>query len=334
MPKEKVEAVAPTSDATVTSQPHLEWKLPDGWTEHPSQGGMRMATFAIAGKQGQQANAAVIALAPGHDFEVINILRDNAGLSALGEDEMVKLTEEIQIGPSRGKLLDMAGNSSPTNINPRRFLAAVLPTDNRSWFISMTGDDTFVREQKPVFLQFLKSISFHEGGSHSEPTSDRAPISTNVKEVPHTATEPGKTVWNTPATWQEAPPTQMLKAKFLATGDAGTKAEITVSVFPGDVGGPLANVNRWRNQISLSPVGQAELEKVVSPLDVTSGKAMLVDMIGNKSSDGKSRRLIGAIVPQGGRTWFYKMLGDELVVAREKDAFIKFVKNAKPPDAP
>jgi hypothetical protein len=338
VPKETAKALAPAGEASHAghaSQPHLDWKLPEGWTEQPSEGSMRLATFAIAGKQGQQANAAVIALAPGHDFEVINILREKAGLSVLVEDEMTKLAEEIQIGPSRGKLFDMTGNSSPTNTDPRRILVAVLPIGERSWFVSMIGDDAFVREQKPVFRQFLESFSLHEGESHSEPASARGPIDTNVKEAPRAATGSDKNVWNAPATWQEVPPTQMLLAKFLATGDAGAKAEITITAFPGDAGGVLANVNRWRvQQLGLSAASEADLPKLITSLDVTSGKAMLVDMTGNKSSDGKSTRLIGAIAPQAGRTWFYKMLGDEPVVAREKEAFIKFVQTVKNPDVP
>jgi len=336
VPKERAKAVASASDVTAASQPHLDWKLPEGWTEQPSQASTRLATFAILGKQGQQANAAVIPMPAGHDFEVINILRqESAGLPALDEDEMAKITEEIQIGPGRGKLFEMTGSASTTNAAARRFLVAVMPTNERSWFVSMIGDDAFIREQKPVFLQFLKSFSFREGGSHRESASAQTATGTEDRESPGTPTGTKKHVWNVSANWQEVPPTQMLVAKFIATGDAGSKAEITVSVFPGDVGGTLANVNRWRvQQLGLSAVSEADLAKLITSLDVASGKAMLVDMTGNKSSDGKSTRLIGAIAPQAGRTWFYKMMGDEPVVAREKEAFIKFVQTVKPPDDP
>jgi hypothetical protein len=296
---------------------------------------MRLATFAIAGKQGQQANAAVIALAPGHDFEVINILREKSGLAVLGEDEMAKLAEEIQIGASRGKLLDMTGNSSPTNTAPRRIFVAVLPTDDRSWFVSMIGEDAFVREQKPVFLEFLKSFSFHESGSHSEPTGAGSPIGTDVEEVPRVATGPKKNVWNAPAAWQEVPATQMLLAKFVATGDAGTKADISISVLSGDGGGVLANLNRWRvQQLGLSAASEADLPQLITSLDVSTGKAMLVDMTGKDLRTGKTARLVGVIVPQVERTWFYKMMGDESVVAREREGFVKFVQTVKTPDAP
>ena len=46
-----------------------------------------------------------------------------------------------------------------------------------------------------------------------------------------------------------------------------------MSVFPDDAGGVLANVNRWRGQVDLAPVKQAELEKQIASLDVSGGKA-------------------------------------------------------------
>ena len=336
VPKEKAEAVASALPPSEASAPRLHWKLPDGWTEQaPSK--MRVASFSIAGKDGQQAEVAVIPLPgiSGKEVEVVNLWREQVRLPPVGEGEAKREVEPVEIAGATAELFEMVSREPlPAEKSPTRILVATCVRDDTSWFFKMTGADTLVREQKPVFLQFLKSVSFHDGGMPKELASARSPISTNVKEVPHSATGPEKTVWNAPATWQEVPPTQMLLAKFLATGDAGTKAEITVSVFPGDVGGLLANVNRWRNQIGLAPVNQPELDKLVSALDATIGKAMLVDMTGQESNDGKKTRLIGASLPQGERTWFYKMLGDEPVVAREKDAFIKFVQTMKLPDVP
>ncbi len=59
----------------------------------------------------------------------------------------------------------------------------------------------------------------------------------------------------------------------------------------------------------------------------------IVDFAGTDSKTGKPARLVGAIVPQNGQTWFYKLMGDEPVVSQQKDAFIKFIQSAKYPDA-
>jgi len=176
-------------------------------------------------------------------------------------------------------------------------------------------------------------VTFVEGGG--PPGGGAHFTSTNAKLVP--AGKSGdaeigvKPSWEIPAGWQEVAPSQMLLAKFLIGGNDG-KAEVSVSAFPGDTGGVLANVNRWRGQVGLAPVDQAEVDKAVTPLDVMGGKAMLVDVNGQNAKTGQATRLIGVIVPRDGQTWFYKMLGDPLVAEREKNAFLKFVQTARYPN--
>lgn len=144
---------------------------------------------------------------------------------------------------------------------------------------------------------------------------------------------PGKPAWTVPAGWTEELPTQMLLAKLSVT-DQDARAAITVSSFPGEVGGLLANVNRWRGQVSLPPISEADLPNAVAQLETQAGKASLVDLIGTDANTGRTARLICVVLPHAGQTWFFKIMGDEQVVAREKDAFLKFVQSARFPDAP
>jgi len=44
---------------------------------------------------------------------------------------------------------------------------------------------------------------------------------------------------------------------------------------------------------------------------------------------GRNAKLVGAIVPLGDRTWFYKLMGNEQVVESQKEVFSKFVKSVK-----
>ena len=66
----------------------------------------------------------------------------------------------------------------------------------------------------------------------------------------------------------------------------------------------------------------------MQPLELPGGKAMLIDMSGTDALTSQKARLVGVIVPQAERTWYYKLMGNEELVAREKDAFVKFVKSA------
>ena len=51
--------------------------------------------------------------------------------------------------------------------------------------------------------------------------------------------------------------------------------------------------------------------------------AILVDM------SGATKRLVAAIVPDGPRTWFYKLTGPPEVIETEKVTFIAFIHSAK-----
>lgn len=55
---------------------------------------------------------------------------------------------------------------------------------------------------------------------------------------------------------------------YFAPDPAGP-VEIAVTRFGGRVGGELANVNRWRGQIGLEPIGEDELESAISRFAAT-----------------------------------------------------------------
>jgi hypothetical protein len=302
-------------DAMAT--PKIQYKTPEGWQEAPVKGGMRAAQFSITNNAGQEAEVAVIPMpgASGVSGEIVNMWRDQLGLKS----EIPGTA--VEIGSSQGQLYDMASTEPLIDKKFKaRIMSALLKQGETVWIFKMAGEDELVRQQKPAFLAFLKSIQFT---GVSEPTE--------TASAPMTAAAPAgtpqKPTWEPPATWKEEAPSQMVLAKY-ALGKENAQAEVTVSAFPGDVGGLLANVNRWRGQISLPQIEQADLSKQITSFDVLGGRATLVDMTGTNRT-GQKARLIGAIVPRGDQTWFYKMLGDDQVVGGEKDAFVKWVQSVK-----
>jgi len=321
-------------DPPPAAMPSLAWKLPPGW-EEKGPGRMSVASFSIPGKDGQEAEVSVMPM-PGESASnlslLVNIVRQGAGMGPIGDEELARLVEDISIAGLPARLVDFSGatvSNGPDKGN--RIILAVLTRAGTTWFFKMAGSEDLVSSQKGVFLDFLKSIAFHEGVAQPAAAAN---VQRGAAAADDSATAvQAKPTWEVPQNWKEVPPTQMLLAKFLLAGPADTKAEVTVSVFPGEVGGLVANVNRWRRQIGLAEAAADEVSKLVSPLDVARGKAMLVDMSGSEAKNGKTTRLIGVIVPQGAQTWFYKLMGDEAVAEREKAAFIKFVQGAKHPDA-
>ena len=136
--------------------------------------------------------------------------------------------------------------------------------------------------------------------------------------------------WSAPANWTESTPGPMVKKNFSIAGEAGQKAAVTISVLAGEGGGTLANVNRWRGQLSLPAVAEDGLAKLTESLDVLGGKGTLVDFTGTDAT-GQPSRMVAVSVTHGGQTWFYKLVGAGAVVGREKEAFTRFVQAVRYP---
>ena len=163
------------------------------------------------------------------------------------------------------------------------------------------------------------------------PASMPAPTDMASTAVP-TANN-GDLTWTAPAHWQSRPASAMRKATFIIPGEAaGQQAVLAVTAFPGDVGGNLANVNRWRQQLQLAPIDANDLNSVLTHIHVGDLHIDLAELLGPAPADeGKPRlRVLGAIVPHNGATWFFKLTGPDALVAREKNAFIAFIQSIQP----
>jgi len=331
VPKETQEtpavAQATPHDQQEGASPHPQWIVPAGWEPRAPASAMLMASFGITGKGGQTAMVTVTPLPSiaGHELELVNMWRGQVQLAQISKDDLPKQTEPVAIGSEQGLLYDMVSEKPLSEAKSLlRLTVAMISRGDTCWFFKLTGDDALAREQKPAFLQFLKSIDFSQAVESVQFAHAPHPVSTNSKEVPHE--NPDKPLWNVPPGWQEVPAGGMLVAKFSIPGENGAKAELNISPTGGGV---LMNVNRWRGQLGLEPVSDADLPRQTQSLDVLGGQAMLVDMTGTDKKSGQKTRLIGAIVPRGGQTWYYKLMGNEQVVEKERAAFTQFLKTIK-----
>jgi hypothetical protein len=130
--------------------------------------------------------------------------------------------------------------------------------------------------------------------------------------------------WQTPDGWTQNPGSSEFRFAQIALGDGLT---LVVSRFPGDVGGTLANVNRWRGQLQLPPVSAGDLEKVTKKVKAGDVTALITDFT-NEAGD---QRMLGAILPdeKGGRTWFFKVTGAAKAVGERAEKFQKFVESVR-----
>ena len=125
--------------------------------------------------------------------------------------------------------------------------------------------------------------------------------------------------WEVPSHWVISAGSAMRKASYAVEHSEGT-LDVAVTSFPGDVGGPLANVNRWLRQIGLSPITEAELDTFYAPL---GGKepGHYSELIGTEQST------LAATFLHDGNSWFFKMTGPTVAIQDERDAFLAVVRD-------
>ncbi len=133
--------------------------------------------------------------------------------------------------------------------------------------------------------------------------------------------------WSAPAGWPAKPLSTMRKGSYTVPGAAGAEADLSITAFPGAVGGELANVNRWRGQVGLPPVAEGELEAAVARVAQNGLAFTVVDLAGADTARGQ--RMLGAMAPFEGSVWFFKLTGPDALVAATKPAFLEFLKTVK-----
>jgi hypothetical protein len=141
----------------------------------------------------------------------------------------------------------------------------------------------------------------------------------------------GEVTWTTPKRWQEKPGSGFRYASFVVPGADGLTGDLSVTVLDGGGGDLLANVNRWRGQIGLADLSADQLPtqtKTIRP----AGRAMtLVNYLSEGNLiDGKyKKRLLSAVFSSDGKTWFFKLVGEDRLVESAKGDFLKFLESLK-----
>jgi hypothetical protein len=137
-------------------------------------------------------------------------------------------------------------------------------------------------------------------------------IEKSPSATPAFATPPTQAtmVWDVPEGWtRRAEPGQMRVATFDA-GSGDDALEIAVSTLGGGGGGLLANINRWRGQIGLAPIEDADIDSRLEHISESALHAVYVDLQSDEGA-AEPQRIIGAVIDDSaGGVWFVKATGD------------------------
>ena len=139
----------------------------------------------------------------------------------------------------------------------------------------------------------------------SAETKASAPPNGSMRILPGmqaAADEAGGVSYIIPEGWEDLPASGIRKANLKVSDENGT-AELTVLVFPGDVGGRLANINRWRGQVGLDDAPPEDLPKFTEGYTISQHPGLYVRL------EGGAQSILGGLLPFHGSTWFFKFLG-------------------------
>jgi hypothetical protein len=110
------------------------------------------------------------------------------------------------------------------------------------------------------------------------------------------------------------------KGSWHIHGAGNATADMAVTAFPNDVGGVLANVNRWRTQIGLPEVDDPATDASWQERTVDGYPTRVVRLIG----PGGQSTLVAMVSVDAG-LWFFKLTGDSALVDSEAETFHQFL---------
>lgn len=138
----------------------------------------------------------------------------------------------------------------------------------------------------------------------------------------------GPFIYQAPIDWIEEAGSSMRIANF-RFGPSG-EGECYLSFLQGQSGGVADNINRWRTQMGMEPMSEAEMA-TIGTLKMMSSDAYFVDLKGSFKGVGDEaaipgQRMLGAILPLGemGMTIFVKMTGPDALVETHMLDFKRF----------
>lgn len=156
-----------------------------------------------------------------------------------------------------------------------RMVGAIVPAKDATWFFKVVGPADRIGAHKEEVLSFVRALR----------------------------SENGEVKWTMPAGWKEDHAGGPGRQACLHFGEHDPKLEMTVVRLPGDGGGLAANVNRWREQLGLERLSDADAAALVRKVGGTNLEAQVVDLVGpTRPSAGGGRMMARPPEPEQPRS--------------------------------
>ncbi|MBK1876541.1 hypothetical protein [Pelagicoccus mobilis] len=235
-----------------------------------------------------------------------------ASLPEVDQARLAEIVSEVQLSSQvTASVLDLKAESRDPSST--RVYAAIIPYQGQSWFIKMSGPYPTVQSQIPAFGKMLRSVRFGEEARSQQAEHNHE----------HEHQHIGDLTFDTPDGWVPSQGSSMRIASLAVKKEGHPPADFAVTSFPGDTGGLVANVNRWRNQIGLSNWNSEQVNAAAETIMNPAGHEFTFFEL--KAENGESsqddQRILVAIMNFAGRSWFFKLRGDALLLELQDEEF-------------
>jgi hypothetical protein len=161
-----------------------------------------------------------------------------------------------------------------------------------------------------------------EASSTQEPPAPPQPTA-STPTAPAASASAADWPWTAPEPWRVVPGERPMRLATYEIRDESGPIEVAITRFPGDVGGMLANINRWRGQIGLGPINQADIPAMLTTFENPgfNGATMLLE--------GPQQHMLAASIHEPGadRTWFVRVTTTPEAAARVREQFDSFARS-------
>ena len=152
-----------------------------------------------------------------------------------------------------------------------RMLGAIVPSGSDAWFFKLSGDKNAVAIERESFLELIESVTFDDPLS-----SPKWKLPKGWKRLPDDAPE------NTSGMFKR------FATLTIPSGDEHLEVTVTHLPMPEDDSDEfmLANFNRWRGQLQLTPIDVRQLKKTTLKIPLEGTEATFVDILGTAAQQG------------------------------------------------
>jgi hypothetical protein len=155
-----------------------------------------------------------------------------------------------------------------------RMLAAIVPSGEQAWFFKAVGPIADIDKHEKEINDFFTSL---------------------------TLTPDGRAHWKLPANWKEEPGNGIRLATIVIPDDKRLEITISTANWSDAQKSMLDNVNRWRGQLQLAPIGPKQLPDVSRAAKAGDRPITIVDMRGQFKSGGMTPPFAGGSSTTSGR---------------------------------